>query len=149
MSSVQNILLSRFLTLYGEPKTDNVEAFFGEYEKALSGTAPDVLQGAADLVIREQEFRSWPTPGECVKACNKIAFKLDEERRHRRPSQADLDRQAEVWPQPSEESKQRVKDLVADVKRSLSGNDQVSRSMPVFRRDGLTETSKRIMGEGE
>ena len=137
MSDVQELMLSRFLTLYGEPKTDNLEAFFDEYERALKGTAREILQLAADRVIRAQEFRSWPTPGECVKACQAEAERKAIERERFKP--ADLERADRSWPAPSEESKARVRALVETMKRGIAVSGPVPGGT-------LTEKSQRMVG---
>ena len=134
MSDIQDIVLSRFLTLYGEPKTDNLEAFIAEYENALRGMAKDVLKLGADRVIKAQEFRSWPTPGECVKACNAEAERLAIERERFAPK--NLDRAP--WPTPSEESKKRVREMVEAAKRGI---------MVEAPPRTLSERSKRMTGE--
>ncbi len=134
MSDVQDLMLSRFLTLYGEPKTDSLEAFFDEYERALRGVAKDVLSAGAYRVIKAQEFRSWPTPGECVKACNAEAERLAIERERFAPK--NLDRAP--WPTPSEESKRRVREMVEAAKRGM---------MVEAPPRTLTERSKRMTGE--
>ena len=139
MSLVQDLVLARFLTLYGEPKTDCLEAFIGEYESALTGYAPDVLRGAADRVIRDQEFRSWPTPGECVKACESAAFALEDARR-RQETPAALDRTP--WPEPTAEQKAAVRAMAEDAKRAILSNDK-----PEPPRRSLSDISKRMTGE--
>jgi hypothetical protein len=119
MSDVQDLMLSRFLTLYGEPKTDNLEAFFDEYERALRGMARDILSAAADRVIKATDGRWWPTPGECVKACNVEAERMALDRERFVPK--NLDKASEGWAAPSEESKARCRALVAALKREIGG----------------------------
>jgi hypothetical protein len=138
MSAVQDLMLGRFLTLYGEPKTDNLEAFFDEYERALKGTAREILQLAADRVIKAQEFRSWPTPGECLKAVQAEAERKAIELERFKP--ANLDREANCWPAPTEESKARVRELVANMKRGMSIE-------PEKPKRELSERSKRMTGD--
>jgi len=136
MSTVQELILARFLTLYGEPKTDNIEAFFDEYERALRGIAKDVLSLGADRVIRAQEFRSWPTPGECVKACHVEAERMAIERERFAPK--NLEAADRSWPAPSEDSKRRVRELVEAAKRGIT--------IEAPPRE-LSEQSKRMTGE--
>ena len=133
MSDIQDLMLARFLTLYGEPKTDNLEAYFDEYERALKGTAKEILSAAADRVIKAQEFRSWPTPGECLKACHAEAERKAIERERFEPKS--IERADRKWPAPTEESKARVRALVENFKRGhVVGG-------------GLTEQSRRMTGE--
>lgn len=143
MSSVHEVVLSRFLTLYGEPKTDNVAAFLDEYERSLGHFSAEVLRRAANKVIDDQVFKAWPTPGECRKAADYVEQLMPKPR----PSQAELDKQAEKWPAPSEESKARVRGLVELAKANLRKNYSDADLMRDIRRNGLTETSKRMTGE--
>lgn len=140
MSDVQDLMFTRFLTLYGEPKTDNLESFFEEYERVLKGTAKDILQLATDRVIKEQQFRSWPTPGECVKAVNAEAERKAIERERFTPK--NLDEKERSWPKPTEDSKARCRALVADLKRSIAVNEA-----PRARGASLTDLSKRMTGD--
>jgi hypothetical protein len=137
MSDIHDLVLARFLTLYGEPKTDNLEAFIGEYEAALAGMSREVLQGGANRVIRAQEYRSWPTPGECVKACALEAEKLTPRSAF---ASANFDSLDHKWPAPTEESKERVRQLVADLKRGMVVSGPAAGG-------GLTDKSKRMTGE--
>lgn len=73
MIDVAEIMLRRFGVLYGEPKTSDVEAFIAEYERALAGTSREFLEAATDRIVRSQDRRAWPTPGECVKAVSFVA----------------------------------------------------------------------------
>src|SRR5690606_25691694 len=110
-------------------------AFIAEYESALKGTARDVLQFAADRVIRAQEFRSWPTPGECVKAVYAEAERLALDRERVTPKE--LDERERNWPKPTEESKARVRAILENFKQGIT----VSGPVPG---GGLTERSKRM-----
>jgi hypothetical protein len=62
--SVDN-LLSRLMTVYGDPKTDDLEGFIREYRRALAGYSDKVLDKATDKIIDSSLF--WPRPAE-VKA---------------------------------------------------------------------------------
>ena len=68
MSAVRDVVIRRFVTVFGEPKTDNSSAMVAEYERALRGTSPEVLQRAVDKLLRKTKFRVWPTIGECMDA---------------------------------------------------------------------------------
>lgn len=140
MSDVQDLMLSRFLTLYGEPKTDSLDAFFDEYERALKGTARDILELAADRVIKAQEFRSWPTPGECVKAVQSEAERKAIERE--RFTSKNIEATDKAWPPPTEASKARCRDLVAELKRNMAAFEPLSRPSRT-----LSTLSKRMTGD--
>lgn len=73
MSKVAQIMLSRFTTLYGEPRSPDVEGFMREYDDALRNMSDPVLRAATDLLVRRQKHRTWPTIGECYAACNEAA----------------------------------------------------------------------------
>lgn len=66
-------ILQRFLTLYGEPKTDDPKLFFAEYRKALKGFDPRVLDRASDIVIKAHRYASWPTLGTVIEAAEHVA----------------------------------------------------------------------------
>lgn len=68
--TLHKLMLSRFADLYGALSAPNPAAALEEYDKALRGFIPEALQHGADKVIAENTFRSWPTIGECVKACS-------------------------------------------------------------------------------
>lgn len=140
MSAIQELVLARFLTLYGEPKTDNLESFIAEYEAALAGMGREVLISGANRVIRAQEFRSWPTPGECVKACHAEAERMAIERERFSPK--NIDEADRNWTAPTEESKRRVRELLAETKRHMQ-----SSLPPEPVRRSLSDLSKRITGE--
>lgn len=62
--SVDN-LLSRLMTVFGDPKTDDLEGFIREYRRTLAGYSDKVLEKATDKIIDTSLF--WPRPAE-VKA---------------------------------------------------------------------------------
>lgn len=140
MTDVQDLVLARFLTLYGEPKTDNLEAFVSEYEHALAGMSREVLQGGANRVIKAQEFRSWPTPGECVKACHQEAEHLAVQRERFAPK--NIEQTDKTWAPPTEEQKARARQLVAEAKKAILAGET-----PPAPRRTLTERSRRMTGE--
>jgi hypothetical protein len=140
MSDVEDLMLSRFLTLYGEPKTDNANAFFDEYENLMRGTRRDILKAAADRVIKAQEFRSWPTPGECVKACHAVA-----EHMH---SMQKASPKPEPKRQPlTPEERERSRALLRQFHQDMAKNNFVSdlgAKAPAADRD--TWNSRRVVG---
>ncbi|MFA5952294.1 MAG: hypothetical protein WC807_18655 [Hyphomicrobium sp.] len=140
MSLVTDLVIARFITLYGDPKTDSVPDFIGEYERSLGHFPAEVLRRAANKVIDDQVFKSWPTPGECRKAAEHVSQMMP------KPTltQSELDKQADQWPVASEESKARVRELTVAAVAALRASTPVDES--TFRR-GLTETSKRMTGE--
>jgi hypothetical protein len=143
MSDVSDLMLKRFAVLYGEPKTNDLDAFVGEYERALAGMSREVLQGAADRVIKAQEFRSWPTPGECVKACHAEAEHLAIQRRQ---TGADLDKQEPKWPSPTEGSKKRCRELVEQLKAYVASGPEDGKPAAPVRTDRDAWNERRVVG---
>lgn len=69
-----NIVIRRFVTIYGEPKTPNPSEFRAEYERALASYTEATLNRAVDTVV--QEFRPfanqpWPAISDVIKAARK------------------------------------------------------------------------------
>jgi hypothetical protein len=63
-----NILVKRLAIIFGEPKTEDPEGFLAEYASATKGTEKDILNAAADVIIKQRKFRNWPTVAECLDA---------------------------------------------------------------------------------
>jgi hypothetical protein len=74
--SVFPLMLDRFMTLYGAPRTENDAGFIREYALALGGYSDSVLEKAASRIIADHVFPSWPILGQCVKVCNAVAAEL-------------------------------------------------------------------------
>lgn len=58
--------LRKMMVLYGEPKTEDVPAFLAEYGNMLKGVDNTTLEAAADILIRQRKYRSWPTVAEVL-----------------------------------------------------------------------------------
>ena len=71
-------VLRRFIVVYGEPKNVEPRELFAEFFAALANFRSDILGKAADRVIRDRIFPTWPTVGETVKACRDVADELDD-----------------------------------------------------------------------
>jgi hypothetical protein len=63
-----NPLVKRLAIVFGEPKTEDPAAFLGEYAHAFKGTPKDILDVAADVIIKQRKYRNWPTVAECLEA---------------------------------------------------------------------------------
>lgn len=63
-----NILVKRLAIIFGEPKTEDPEGFLSEYANATRGVEKDILNAAADVIIKQRKFRTWPTVAECLDA---------------------------------------------------------------------------------
>ena len=73
---VFDFLLDPLVVVYGEPTTSDVAAFLREYAGAMADYAADELQHAKTAIMRKHEYRSFPTPGECLKACEEARKQL-------------------------------------------------------------------------
>lgn len=63
-----NVLVKRLAILFGEPKTEDPAAFLAEYANAFKGTKKDILDAAAEVIIKQRKYRAWPTVAECLEA---------------------------------------------------------------------------------
>lgn len=64
--------IARLRTLYGEPDTDNLEAYLNEFREVFEGYADAVMDKAVSRLRIERKFKTWPTIGEfkkCADAC--------------------------------------------------------------------------------
>jgi len=167
MSDVYEAIIARFSNCYGEPKALDVEAFLGEYERVLKGYTPDTLRKAADEIIANHAYPSWPTPGECNLACQKICER-------EAPRSWEKPREYEYRAPPTEEEKRINREKIAKLKTYVAGtnwtklepvtlpvpdrefmenlqNEAVKTADGFTRHTGrvLTERSRRMMGEGD
>jgi hypothetical protein len=60
--------VKRLAIVFGEPKTEDPVGFLAEYANAFKGTPRDILDAAADVIIKQRKFRAWPTVAECLDA---------------------------------------------------------------------------------
>lgn len=117
MSAVADLVLKRFAVLYGEPNTNNLEAYFAEYERALECFYPEVLTKACDLVIATHEFKFWPTVGECAKAARKINGERVAALERARPRPAEP-----AWTEPTPEEAARMDVLLLEARQKLAAD---------------------------
>ena len=68
---MSNALIEKFVTLYGEPKTEDPKDFLAEYAAALKGFDKATLKLAAQNIARTRMVRAWPTIAECIDAAKK------------------------------------------------------------------------------
>jgi hypothetical protein len=114
MGNVRASMLTRFSTLYGAPRTDEVEEFVAEYVKALGWYSDEVLVAATDDLIKQHTTGGWPRIAVCLKACQDAARKIAAAQQPLLPEPVD------EMPAPSEEQKARVQALVAEFKRHVA-----------------------------
>lgn len=133
MSFVGDHVIKRFWTLYGEPKTQDPDGFLAEYETALRGFTEPILRQAVDRVVKANEYRSWPMPGEVCKACADIGVEVGAKakREYREP-------QIPMPPAPSPEAVARVKALAAEFARKHRMNELSDRKpLPDVSREAM------------
>jgi len=82
---VLQAVVSRFVTLYGEPRTDSAEALYSEYVRALKDFDQEALELAVDEIVKMHTFPTWPTPGEVYKQAVTEASKLYAKRKPQMP----------------------------------------------------------------
>lgn len=66
---VFEFLLDPLVVVYGDPKTADVPVFLREYAGLMADFTVEELQHAKAAIMRKHEFKSFPTPAECLKAC--------------------------------------------------------------------------------
>lgn len=66
--------LQRLSTVFGDPISDDVDGFTAEYLRALRAWPDEVLDAAADIVLKRHAGpHRWPRIRECTKACEEVA----------------------------------------------------------------------------
>ena len=65
-------MLARLGVIYGQPDSPDPVAYLEEMSRMLSRYSESVLDQAADLVLKTHRGRNWPTPAECIRACEDV-----------------------------------------------------------------------------
>lgn len=122
-------LVSRMLTIYGEPKTDDPVAYMNEVERAVSCYSAEILERAATQAFRR--FKFWPRPAEICEVAEAIAAQItaEEERRNPKPRDPDL-------PPPSPEEVARSRQVLAAAVAAMSRPDKRG-ALPRVTRDAF------------
>lgn len=81
---MSNPMLARLGVIYGPPQSVDPKAFLDEMENMLGKYSAEVLDKAADRVIRTHRGRQWPTPSECINACEDV-LEVDRSHAARKP----------------------------------------------------------------
>ena len=105
-------LISRFMTIFGEPRTDDPKTFIAEFSKALEGYEPTALQLAGDYIVKRHKF--WPRPAEVVEAVEGVL----RERSAKKPYQPPPD----DLPPPTPEAKARTRALLQHALQTIEAN---------------------------
>ncbi len=74
---MSNRMLARLGVIYGPPQSTDPIAYLDELARMLAKYSEPVLEKATDMVLCTHRGRQWPTPSECVAACERV---LDGER---------------------------------------------------------------------
>lgn len=69
---MSNRMLTRLGVIYGPPQSADPIAYLDELAKMLAKYSEAVLEQATDMVLRTHRGRHWPTPSECVAACERV-----------------------------------------------------------------------------
>lgn len=69
-------LLDPLVTVYGDPKTGDVQAFLMEYAGLLRDFDAAELAHAKAAIMKTHVHRYFPTPAQCLKACDDAAKAL-------------------------------------------------------------------------
>lgn len=167
-NAVYTNIITRFANCYGESKAPDIDGFLAEYERVLKGYSADTLRKAADDIIANHTYPSWPTPGECNLACQRVCER-EAPRSWEKP--ADYDGK---WEPPTDEQRRRNREKIEQFKHYVAGAEWTKlepvklpvpdrafmenlQSEAVKTADGfarhtgrvLTPQSLRIMGESE
>lgn len=150
-------LISRLLTIYGTPRTDDPAAFIAEYEKVLKPYGSDVLERAGDEIIRTiGPF--WPKPSEALKVVRQVAHESWVDTYGREPK-PDPD-----YERPTQDQKDRAQAILNEFVRAMAEKEinfdpkpkvaidvnafeeMQRKSRTGLHRLTLTERSRRMMG---
>lgn len=153
--SAADDLIDRFMAVFGEPKTVDVDKFLDEYAKALRGLDARVLEKAGDTIIKRSTF--WPRPAEVYAEAEKAAAVLyaargrDEFKTYRKePTPEEKARVRamceEFFAERVTQAKpERRSDEWADVTRDAF--ERMQRRSQSWMHGGLSDTSRRMTGE--
>lgn len=65
-------MLARLGVIYGQPDSPDPVAYLDEMGRMLAKYSENVLDQATDLVLKTHRGRNWPTPAECITACEDV-----------------------------------------------------------------------------
>lgn len=132
-------LIARLMTVYGEPRTDDPDAFLAEYRKALAGYSAEVLAKAGDEIIKGAVY--WPRPAEAIATARRVAAELERMRPKPVPK---ADPEGDATPADLEASRRRIRALLAETRAVLAMSEPPQRSPRI-----LSPTSQRMTGDRE
>jgi hypothetical protein len=119
-----DIILARFLNLYGKPKCADYTSFAGEYRTALGPCDPDRMRKAIDRIIGKHAFQTWPTVGECLNQYRELTADV-----HREAELRATEKLPPPKAMPSQESRDRIDGMIAALKAKMAAiNDALPRA---------------------
>lgn len=80
-----NKMIARLAIVYGQPDSPDPVAFLEEFSKLLANYSEKTLDEATDKVLKKHRGRQWPTPAECIAACDEV-LQFDRAAEARRPA---------------------------------------------------------------
>jgi hypothetical protein len=114
-----NSMIAQLITAYGTPKkdADDAQAFLQLYARLLEPYVESELLAAADRLLRTRKYKSWPSTGECVQACEDARQQIRERLAVEQGRQRQIARQQKCKPfdQLSPEEQQEARDFVDGV----------------------------------
>lgn len=67
-----NIMLERLLIVYGDPDSHDPKAYMAEVARLMSKYSDTTLHDATDHLLATHRGRMWPTPAQCINACQDV-----------------------------------------------------------------------------
>lgn len=136
-------LLDPLVVVYGEPKTSDVGAFLREYAGLMADFTVEELQHAKASIMRKHEYRSFPTPGECIKACEEARKELSplwgDAMRARIAACVTLERLDALWTEEIDPRRNRVSKSTFDAVKSAANMRAIAITS--------SERTRRMTGE--
>lgn len=87
---MSNVLVKRLIVIYGEPESINPQTYLDEVARLTEKYSNGTLSDAADHLISTHRYKSWPTPAQCIQACQQMVedqgSRQPTERKYRFPS---------------------------------------------------------------
>jgi hypothetical protein len=141
---VLQAVVSRFVTLYGEPRTDNAEALYSEYVRALKDFDQEALEAAVDEVVKAHTFPTWPMPGEVYKQALTEAAKLYA-KRHKPAPQTEQPTREDGRYKLTEEQRAHNRRMIEELKRQTITQRWERPTLPAPTRDVMEQLQADAM----
>lgn len=83
-----NKLVARLCVMFGTPETQDPAAWFSEMDKLLKGYSDEVLDRAANIVLRNHRLRAFPSVSVMLGACEEAREAMSPRRQEKDPYEA-------------------------------------------------------------